>query len=93
MERVFVGEKTIKPVRRKVRECKGVERGTGMTDGYRFGWESLAEYAGCSRRSMCMKKNELEKAGVIDFPLKGRPPKRVMRWKPDLFDTYRAKNK
>ncbi|MEW6186185.1 MAG: hypothetical protein AB1585_10655 [Thermodesulfobacteriota bacterium] len=62
-----------------------------MGDGYRFGWETLADYAGCSRRKLCMKKRELEIAGVIDFVLKGRPPKRVLRWKPEIYDSYRMK--
>jgi hypothetical protein len=60
---------------------------------YQFGWKSLAEYVGCCEKTIRKQKSALMEQGVIDFPLKGRPPKRVMRWKADLFDEFRENNK
>jgi hypothetical protein len=63
-----------------------------MTDGYRFGWVTLAAYSQISRRTLIRDRERLVKAGVVDYPLKGFPPKRVMRWKPDLYDEFRKNN-
>lgn len=64
-----------------------------MGNIYQFGWKSLADYSGCSERNLRRRKPELEEENVVDFILKGRPPKRVMRWHPDRYDEFRDKKK
>jgi hypothetical protein len=63
-----------------------------MTNNYQFGWESMAEYVGCCSKTLKRKKLVLINAGVIDYQLKGSPPKRVMRWKTDLYDEFKKNN-
>ncbi len=38
-------------------------------------------------------RDKLEKADVIDYQLKGFPPRRVMHWNKELFDKFLVKNK
>jgi hypothetical protein len=61
------------------------------TWGYQMGWDSLAKYSGLSRRTLINQKSKLEEENVIDYILKGRPPKRVMRWHPENYDKFRNK--
>ena len=62
-----------------------------MNNSYQFGWDSLSVYSGCSRRSLINSKAVLKESNVIDYMLKGSPPKRVMRWHPDRYDEFIAK--
>jgi hypothetical protein len=59
---------------------------------YEYGWDGLAKYSKRPRRTLIRQKEALIKAGVIDFPLNGFPPKKVMRWKPDLYDEFKKEN-
>jgi hypothetical protein len=52
----------------------------------------MAEYVGCCSKTLKRKKLVLINAGVIDYQLKGSPPKRVMRWKTDLYDEFKKNN-
>jgi hypothetical protein len=63
-----------------------------LSDLYGFGWKSMAKESGSSRRTLIRLKDILIAEKVIDYPLIGRPPKRLMRWNRFLFVEFVKKN-
>jgi hypothetical protein len=59
---------------------------------YEFGWDAFAEYSRIPRRTLFRDRERLIKAGVVDYKLKGFPPKRVMRWKPDIYNEFKKED-
>jgi predicted ArsR family transcriptional regulator len=62
-------------------------------DDSRFGWETLAKKLGVSERTVRRHGQEYIEAGIVDFPLRGRPPKKVMRWDPVALALYKKRGK
>ncbi len=62
-----------------------------MKENFDFGWKALAKYSKISERALYRLRNKLEEAEVIDYPLKGFPPRRVMHWNKELFDEFIGK--
>jgi len=52
----------------------------------------MAKESGSSRRTLIRLKDILIAEKVIDYPLIGRPPKRLMRWNRFLFVEFVKKN-
>ena len=63
-----------------------------MDENFGFGWKTLTEYSKISERALYRLRGKLEEAEVIDYPLKGFPPRRVMHWNKELFDKFIGKN-
>jgi hypothetical protein len=64
-----------------------------LGNDFRLGWKTLAQYSKQSERALFRIKDELIGAKVIDYPLKGYPPRKVMRWSRERFDNFVDKNK
>ncbi len=62
-----------------------------MKENFDSSWKALAKYSRISERALYRLRNKLEEAEVIDYPLKGFPPRRVMHWNKELFDEFIGK--
>jgi hypothetical protein len=74
-----------------LRQKRG-RKGGGLEKIYEYGWKTMAECAGVCKRTVQRQKKELIAEKVIDYPLIGRPPKRLMRWNIPLFQEFIKKN-